>query len=572
MRRNHLILSALSAAILAACSPSTKTSTQADNSTVTEANNTSTKGWCFSGGPIYTADEKSSKIDALAIKGNVITYAGAVSPAWCETHAGKGAKHLDLAGKAMLPGLTDAHGHLLGIGLRELTLNLDKTTSIKHLQDQLAEALKTVPKGETLYGRGWIETHWPEGRFPNRADLDALSPDNPVILERADGHASVANSAALKAAGITGETKPPFGGDILKDEDGEPTGMLIDNAANLVAGLMPKLTEARKEQAFIKGGEVYASRGWTNVHSMSVDPANVAMMERLAKDGKLGIRVYNSLDIKGPEDVLKVASYDSEDGDLITTRAIKLYSDGALGSRGAALHEPYSDDPGNRGLMLIKKETIIPILEAAIKSGVQVNTHAIGDRANTKLLNWYEEALGDTGEAKRWRIEHAQILRLPDIARFHAMGVIPSMQPSHAIGDLHFAPARLGSIRLRGGYAWKSLIESGVIIAGGSDAPVEQGDPRIEFYAAIERKDLEGYSNANWYRDQRVSRDQALKMFTAWPAYAAFEEDSVGTLSVGRKADLVVFDTDFMTAEPHDILKANALLTMVDGKVVYKAE
>ena len=543
----------------------------------------SADNWCISGGPIYTAIDSRPNVEAVAVKNGEIVYAGAVTNDWCDANTPKNRRVVDLKGAAMYPGLTDGHGHLIGIGLREMTLNLEGTKSVKELQSRLADVVATTPKGETVYGRGWIETHWPEKRFPNRYDLDEVSPDHPVILERSDGHAVVVNSQALKLAKITANTKAPFGGAINKNGKAEPrrgknepSGMLIDNAARLVEGLMPELTEARKEEAYIRGAELYASRGWTNIHSMSVNPDDIPLLNRLANEGKIKIRVYNSIDLLDHKNVPSMISKSGGDDPLITTRAIKLYADGALGSRGAALLEPYSDDKGNSGLMTLKEDQAKSILRAALRNGTQVNIHAIGDRGNREVLRWYIEALQAVPEADRanpdprWRIEHSQIIHVDDISLFAEHGIIPSMQPSHAIGDLYFAVDRLGKIRLAGGYAWRSLIDSGAIIAGGSDAPVEVGDPRIEFYAATVRKGLDGYSNDAWYPQEKVTPQEALKMFTAWPAYAGFQENELGTIEVGKAADFTVFATDFMTSDGADILTAEPVMTIVNGKVAFE--
>lgn len=536
--------------------------------------------WCISGGSIYTAIDAAPTASAVAVKDGIITYVATDAPTdnWCTDNAGAGAQNVTLGNSALYPGLTDSHGHLLWIGLREMMVNMTGTASIVEMQERLKTAVAETPAGETIYGRGWIETHWPEKRFPNRADLDAVAPDNPVILTRADGHAVVVNSMAIDKVSLTADTEPPFGGDILKDQDGEPTGMLIDKAMGLVDSLIPPLTEERKRAAYKKASEVYTSRGWANIHSMSVDMENLAMQQEMAADGTIGLRVYNSPDIDDVSALAGLKAFDGSDSPTITARGIKLYSDGALGSRGAALLAPYDDDPENTGLLLITKERIMPILTEALKTGVQVNTHAIGDRANRLLLDWYEEAFAAVPpEARaiadpRWRVEHAQILTLEDLQRFQALGVIPSMQPSHAIGDLHFAIDRIGPERLKGGYAWRSIIDSGSIIAGGSDAPVEVGDPRIEFYAAVTRKDMSGYSNENWYPEEKVTRQEALKMFTIWPAYAAFEEDKTGSIEVGKVADFTIFETDIMTADPEDILTAKVAKTIVGGKQVFPSK
>ena len=547
------------------------------------ATHQSQNNWCISGGPIYTANDAQPIVEAVTVKNSKIIYAGDADGDWCESETSKDRRRVNLDGAAMYPGLTDGHGHLIGIGLREMTLNLEGTKSVKDLKARLASVVKETPKGETIYGRGWIETHWPEKRFPNRYDLDEVSPDNPVILERADGHAVVVNSQALNAANITANTKAPYGGAINKNGKAEPrrgknepSGMLIDNAAKLVDELMPALTEARKEAAYIKGAELYASRGWTNIHSMSVNPDDIPLLNRLANEGKIKIRVYNSIDLLDHKNMPSMISKTGDDDPLITTRAIKLYADGALGSRGAALLEPYSDDKGNSGLMTLKEEQASSILKAALRNGTQVNIHAIGDRGNREVLRWYKDAFDVVPEAERanpdprWRIEHSQIIHVGDIPLFAEYGIIPSMQPSHAIGDLYFAVDRLGKERLAGGYAWRSLIDSGAIIAGGSDAPVEVGDPRIEFYAATVRKSLDGYSNEAWYPDEKVTPQEALKMFTAWPAYAAFQEDKLGTIEVGKAADFTIFETDIMTADAADILTSKPIMTIVDGKVAFE--
>lgn len=563
------------AALMVACSEAPPPDTKP-----TSAPMVNELSWCISGGAIYTSVDATPTATALAVRDGKITYVAhdEAMDDWCETHAGQDAQTVNLEGAALYSGFTDSHGHLLWIGLREMMVNMTGAESVAEVQERLAKAVADAKPGETIYGRGWIETHWPEKRFPNRLDLDAVSPNNPVILTRADGHAVVVNTKALTEAGITAETEAPFGGDILKDENGDPDGMLIDKAMGLVDSLIPPLTEERKRAAYKKASDVYTSRGWANIHSMSVGMENLALQTSLANKGDIELKVYNSPDIEDVSALSQVLAFDDTGSDLITARGIKLYSDGALGSRGAALLAPYNDDPDNSGLLLIKKETIMPILIESLKKGIQVNTHAIGDRANQLLLNWYEEAFAavppeDRAIADpRWRVEHAQILTMDDLKRFQALGVIPSMQPSHAIGDLHFAVDRIGPERLRGGYAWRSLIDSGSIIAGGSDAPVEVGDPRIEFYAAVTRKDLKGFSNENWYPEEKVTRQEALKMFTIWPAYAAFQETETGSIEVGKAADFTVFKTDIMTADPEDILTADVAMTIVNGRKVYSAD
>jgi predicted amidohydrolase YtcJ len=504
----------------------------------------------FWGGPIHTASDIRPSAEAVAVDDGRIVYVG--SRAGAQAWVGRGTRTVDLRGASLYPGFTDAHAHLRGIGERELTLNLEGTPSLAALVEAVRARIAATPRGTVITGRGWIETHWPEKRFPTAADLDRVSPDVPVILERADGHAVVVNSAALRAAGVTRATAAPSGGEILKGADGEPTGMLIDNAAGLVERLVQAPTPEQKLRAYRSGFDVYRRYGWTGVHNMSVDPADVPLMERMADERQAPLRVYNAVTPEGAEALLESGPRASRDRRVVT-RAIKFYVDGALGSRGAALHEPYADKPDSRGLLTLERAVAVPLYERALRRGIQIATHAIGDRGNTLVLDWYGEALVNVPPRDRavleprWRIEHAQVVRPSEFARFGQLDVIASMQPSHAIGDLHFAPARLGDARLDGAYAWNALLQTGAVVVGGSDAPVERGDPLIEFYAAVARRDLKGFQTPNWRPAQAVDRQAALKLFTAWPAYAAFAEDELGTIEVGKRADLTIFSVDLIT-------------------------
>ncbi|MGD9801746.1 MAG: amidohydrolase [Parvularculaceae bacterium] len=528
----------------------------------------------FFGGAIYTGLADRPTVDAVAVKDGRIAAAGTVEE--IDALTGPETERIDLQGAAMYPGFVDAHAHLLGIGMRELTLNLEGVGSAAELVDIAAAAAQETDAGDVIYGRGWIETGWPEGRFPNRTDLDAASTDHPIILERADGHALVANSAAIEKAGVTRETADPDGGRIERGADGEPTGMFIDNAMSLVTALIAAPSEAQKREAYAVGGDVYAAYGWTGLHNVSVDPADVSIMEEESAAGRLNLRVYNAIERSGYEALAAETPRVNNSGRIIT-RAIKLYADGALGSRGAALTEPYSDMPETNGLLLTSHEEMAPFLKQALIDGVQIQTHAIGDRGNKLVLDWYEEAFNAVPAEERKvanprrRIEHAQILHTEDIPRFAALGVIASMEPSHAIGDFYFAPARLGDARLDGAYAWRSLLDSGAIIAGGSDAPVERGDPLIEFYAAVARKDLEGASGPDWRPNEKVTRAEALAMLTAANAYASFQEKDLGAIEAGKKADFSIFSKDIMTVPEADILTAKPVMTVVDGDIIFRA-
>ncbi|TPW05949.1 MAG: amidohydrolase [bacterium] len=524
------------------------------------------------GGPIYTGVDGARPAQQVTVVDGRITYVG---PMRLERTPPD--EYIDLKGAALFPGFTDGHAHLDGIGWRELTLNLEGSVSVAEAMARLTDWAEAHPEGPVI-GRGWIETHWPEARFLTAADLDAAAPGRIVLLSRSDGHAVVASSAALAAAGVDASTVAPSGGEILKGPDGRPTGLLVDAAEQLVAGLMPQADPEALREAYRAGFRIEAAYGWTGVHFMSAPWRDIPLLEAMAEAGEAPLRIYNSVTPDGAAALIAGGPRSVADGRIIT-RAIKYYADGALGSRGAALFEPYADRPDTSGLMQITGDQIIPLYEAALRGGIQIATHAIGDRGNASVAEWYQQALNvvpaadrPRGADVRWRIEHAQILRPSDYHWFKALPIIASMQPSHAIGDLHFAPARLGDARLDGAYAWHSLVDMGVIVVGGSDAPVERGDPLIEFYAAVARADLEGFQGPDWRPGEAVDRATALKMFTLWPAYASFREDELGTIEVGKRADFTAFSVDLMTAPVADILNGRATLTVVDGVVVHRAE
>jgi predicted amidohydrolase YtcJ len=532
----------------------------------------------FKNGNIYTANDDKPKAEAVAAKYGKVVFVG--SNAEVKKYEGKGVKVIDLKGATVVPGLEDSHYHFSGVGFREMNLNLEGTTS---LEDFLAKVKARVDKakpGEWVTGRGWIETFWKPQVFPTRWDLDKIAPNNPVFLTRADGHGAVANSAALKIAGVDRDTESPFGGEIMKDKKtGEPNGMLLDRAQPLVTSHVPSTTSADLEQALILADKRSLSLGWTQIQDPGVSWDQIEVMKKLLSEKKLRIRLYEA--IRGPgadaQRLLRegptVGLYDGH----LTIRAIKVVIDGALGSKGAALLEPYADYD-TAGFLTQKEEEVLPMLQDALRKGIQVEVHAIGDRANRTILDWYEKAFNETPMIERqdrsdprWRVEHAQIVHPDDIPRFAKLKIIPSMQPSHAIGDLHFAVSRLGLKRLEGAYAWQTFLKQGNIIAGGSDAPVERGEPMIEFYAAVARKDQKGYSGEGWHPEQAVTREQALKMFTIWPAFAAFEEKSKGSIEVGKFADLTALSADIMKIPEMEILKTRCVMTVINGEVVWEA-
>jgi predicted amidohydrolase YtcJ len=529
----------------------------------------------FLHGNIYTVNPKQPKAEAIAVSGGKIAFVG--SDAGVARFQGPNTRVVDFAGKTVVPGLTDSHCHLSGVGAREVELNLEGTTS---LQDFLAKVKSRVDQAKPdqwITGRGWIETSWSPPVFPTREDLDRVSPNNPVWLTRADGHGAVANSAAIRLAGITRDTADPFGGEIMRNrETGEPTGMFLDNAQAIITKHIPPRPSAENLLDLERGAKRNQALGWTALGVPSSSLRELTALEQLYQEGRIKLRI--DLALLGPSDDARwllqhgptVGAFD----DRLTCRAIKVSFDGALGSKGAALLETYSDYD-TRGLLKWTDDDLLPMFEESLRKGIQIWTHAIGDRANHEILRLYEKAFTAVppGERRvkepRWRVEHAQIVTPGDIPRFAALGVIPSMQPSHAIGDLHFAASRLGLKRLEGAYAWQSFLKAGSIIPGGSDAPVERGEPMIEFYAAVARKDLKGFSGEGWHPEQAVSREQALKMFTIWPAYAAFEENSRGTIEPEKFADFTVLSDDIMKIPEAQILKTSCVMTIINGEIVY---
>jgi predicted amidohydrolase YtcJ len=532
----------------------------------------------FVHGNFHTLDAARPHATAVAVRGDRLVFVGDTADA--EKFRADARRVIDLHGATVVPGLNDAHMHLEGIGERELSFDLEGTKSVADLQARLAARVASAPAKKWIVGRGWIETHWPEKRFPTRQDLDAVAPDHPVVLTRADGHALVANSVALRLAGVTRDTLAPSGGEILHDAQGEPAGMLVDRAMALAMRLVPPSTPEEVEQFLVVGAAREARLGWTGVQNAGNSFASSERLRRLVADGKVKIRIYDAMsgaDGSGQK-LLAAGAVIGESGGRFTRRGVKFYIDGALGSRGAALLAPYADYAQSSGLLMQEKARLMPFLADALRQGIQIETHAIGDRGNRTMLDWYEEAFAAVPAAERkvaqprWRIEHAQILAPADLPRFAQLGVIASMQPSHAIGDLFFAPSRLGPERLAGAYAWQSLLKSGAVIASGSDAPVERGEPMIEFYAAVARRSLDGFANEDWHLEQRMTREQALRAMTLDAAFATFEEKQRGSIEVGKWADLTVLSADIMTIPEPEILKTQCLYTIVGGEVVHEAK
>jgi predicted amidohydrolase YtcJ len=519
-------------------------------------------------GRIYTLDESNHVVDTLVIRDGRIAFAGRRD----EVNVPASEPAIDLGGRSALPGLVDGHAHLMHLARARFTLDASGVRSEEAVAQMVAEAAGRTPRGEWLGGRGWDQNLWPGRQFPAKASLDRVTSGHPVALVRVDGHATWCNSAALQAAGITRDTANPAGGIVVKDEHGEPTGLLIDSAQRLVQRAEPRASDERFDRAVREAIAECLRCGLTGIHEMGATLFALASYRRLIERGQFPFRNYAAVDRRsagtwahyqerGPEVI----------GDAqVVVGALKLYCDGALGSRGAALHSPYCDAADNRGLLLLPPEEIERSTREGVERGFQVCVHAIGDRANTLTLDAFERVIGGRreGRALRLRVEHAQILDEPDIPRFRALGVLPSMQATHCTSDMEWAAERLGPERLKGAYAWRSLLDTGVIIAGGSDFPVESPNPFHGIYAAVARRPRSG-EERGWQPEQRMTREEAVRSFTTWNAYAAHQESELGSLTVGKRADLIVCSDDVFTCTEERIKDIVPLLTMVGGEVVY---
>ncbi|HEY0778591.1 MAG TPA: amidohydrolase [Gemmatirosa sp.] len=531
---------------------------------------------------VYTADAGRPLASALAVRGGRLAFVGDEGGA--RALRGPGTRVVDLGGRTVLPGLVDAHGHLLELGLVLHEVDVAGTRSYAEVVRRVAEHARATSGGATtgaganagtwVLGHGWDQNAWGDTRFPTHDALSAAVPDRPVWLERIDGHAGLANAAAMRAAGVTRDTPDPAGGRIERDAAGNPTGVFVDKAQALVARVIPPPSRAEVRTALHDATAELHRYGLTGVHDPGEPRAVIEQMEEMAGAGELELRTY----VMVADDSAALAYYFARGprsglaGGRLWVRAVKLYADGALGSRGAALLEPYSDDPRNTGLLLRAPGHIRDVAVRALRAGFQVCTHAIGDRANRLVLDAYEAALREVPTADhRFRIEHAQILQHDDVPRFAALGVIPSMQASHQTSDMYWAATRLGEGRLYGAYAWRSLLDAGSIVPNGSDFPVERVNPLISFHAAVSRQDAAGWPAGGWHPEQRMTRDEALRAMTLWPAMAAFQEHDLGSLTAGKYADFVVLDRDVMRAAPDEILGARVLATYVGGRAVYEA-
>lgn len=478
---------------------------------------------------------------------------------------------IDGEGRTLIPGLVDAHGHVLSYGLGLLRVDLVGTSTEAEAAARVREFAEANPELEWIQGRGWNQVLWDSNEFPSAASLDAVVSDRPVWLTRVDGHAAWANSLAMELAGIDASTEDPVGGQIIRDENGNATGTFVDTAMSYIREQIPPTSFEEEKVALTTAMESLATYGLTSVHDAGIGSSTVRAYKELAEQGPLPIRVYAMLSAGDPlyQDRLDEGFYYSEDG-TFAIESVKVVADGALGSRGAALIEDYSDDPGNRGLLRYNDERLEFLMRAAMNSGFQVNTHAIGDDANMKVLDNYERLILETNSAdRRHRVEHAQILRYEDILRFAELGVIPSMQATHATSDKNMAEDRIGPVRIQGAYAWRKLMDTGARIANGSDFPVEHPNPFFGLHASVTRQDQQNEPPGGWYAEENMTLTEALASFTIDAAYAGHQEDELGSLEPGKKADFIFLDRDIFAIDPSELWQVDVDQTWVGGRRVH---
>ncbi|MDX5406095.1 MAG: amidohydrolase [Chromatiaceae bacterium] len=481
------------------------------------------------------------------------------------------AKQLSGQGKTLLPGLIDGHGHVLGLGQNLAQVELRGSQSEQEAVARVAAFANANKDAPWIVGRGWNQVLWPTNSFPSSASLDEAISNKPVYLERIDAHAGWANSKALALAGITKDSIDPPGGEIVRDAKGNPTGVLIDNAMLLVEQHIPTPDNAAKVRALNAAFDHLLALGITSVHDAGVDTDTVKLYQQLAAERKLPMRIYPMLSARDPQlpDWLKAGIIDDPE-DFLDIRSVKIYGDGALGSRGAALIEPYSDQPGQKGLLVTQPDQLTQIMQMTIAAGFQTNVHAIGDLANRLVLDRFEQLVpAEQRAASRHRIEHAQIVSPKDIPRFAKLHVLPAMQAVHATSDKNMAGDRLGVARLRGAYAWRSFIDQGSIIVGGSDFPVELANAFHGIHASVTRQSQDNQPVGGWLPEQKLSLTEALRSFTVDAAYGAFQDDSMGTLAPGSWADFIIIDRDIYTIPSEQLWRVEVEQTFVNGKQVF---
>ena len=520
---------------------------------------------------IHTVDEGRPRASAMAIRGGRLLFVGSTRGAL--TLRGAQTRVIDLGGATVVPGLADAHVHLLGLGMALRTVDLTGTRTLDEVVARIAAKARELPAGTWILGRGWDQNDWPDTRLPSHDALSRAVPAHPVFVTRVDGHAAFVNAAAMRLAGLDATDRDPEGGRIERTAAGEPTGVLVDRAMGLVAERIPSATRDQVRDATLAAIREVNRLGLTSVHDAGVEAATIDVYEDLARGGQYTLRNYVMIRSddstlaryfrRGPQSGL----YDGR----IWVRSIKISADGALGSRGAALLDPYSDEPTHAGLILTSEARIRDVAMRALRSGFQLNVHAIGDRGNRVVLDAFEAALAQAPAADhRFRVEHAQVLHHDDVPRFAQLDVIPSMQATHQTSDMYWAPNRLGYARSLGAYAWRSLLQTGVVIANGTDFPVEPVNPMFTFHSSVTRQDDNGWPVGGWFGEQRMTREEALKSMTLWAAYAAFQERDLGSLSVGKYADFVVLDRDIMRVAAESLRGTQVLATYIGGRAVFE--
>jgi len=478
---------------------------------------------------------------------------------------------IDGKGSTLLPGLIDAHGHVLSYGESLMQANLVGTKSEQEAVKKTVAYAKENANLTWVKGRGWNQVQWPNNTFPTAKSLDKYFPNTPVWLKRVDGHAGWANSKAMELANITTNTKSPEGGEIIRDKNGKPTGIFIDNAMALIDNKIAPLTLTQQKSILIKAMNKLASIGLTSVHDAGIDSQNLQAFKELAAENEMPIRINAMLYLPSEnwQQTLSTGTFHSDDH-MLNFNSVKIQADGALGSRGAALIEDYSDHAGHKGLLLHDNQALKDYVETAMNAGFQVNTHAIGDNANKIVLDLYQSAIKNTNsKALRHRVEHAQILRLQDIPRFNELGVIASMQATHATSDKNMAEDRVGKDRILGAYAWRKLLNANAIIAAGSDFPVESPNPFFGLHASVTRQDKANTPKGGWYPNEKMTRIEALKSFTIDAAFSGHQEKIIGSLASGKKADFILITSDFFNSDEKDIWKTRVKSTWVNGKEVY---
>ncbi|MEO8191709.1 MAG: amidohydrolase [Acidobacteriota bacterium] len=525
------------------------------------------------GGTVYDSARSSGHAASVLIRGGRILFVG--SPAQARKRA-PSARAVSVAGGFVFPGWTDAHGHLAGLGKSLETADLKGTPNPSEAAKRVAAVAAKLPPAAWAEGRGWDQNRWPGGGYPDARDLDATVPDRPAVARRVDGHAIWVNGVALRVAGIGASTADPPGGRILRRPDGSPSGVLVDNAMALVDRAMPAPSPGDFERQIVAASRACARLGLTSVQDASgYGPSEIESLRKLADRGELPLRIYATVSPAAATLPAELARGVRTGGgnDFLTVRAIKAYADGALGSRGAALLGDYSDEPGNRGLLVTPPERLAAVALEARRAGWQLWIHAIGDRGNRVALDAFTSAREAEPKAPlgagRPRIEHAQVIAREDIPRFAREGVIASVQPTHATSDMEWAEKRLGADRIAGAYAWRRLLAAGARLAGGSDFPVESENPLLGFYAAITRQDAAGRPAGGWRPEERLSRAKALALFTSDAAFAAFEEDRRGRIAPGFEADLTVFASDPMRVAASEIPSIRTLMTVVGGRIAH---